>query len=360
MHNVPMTRFTARAVFILLFCSPLLWAQDEETTAPEGGSSQQVEQSDEDFRRRMELEDARSRDPGFADPIDTYKPDLEKIDKLPEESRDNIRDQLIDVIMEEGEWEPGDALKEYPYTPSATAEGDPELKQQEQEAWDEQIEKYHERESEAYGAYRGPVPGPGNPDGQEGGEQGGEQGQQGGQQGSGQGDQQGDGGEQGEDQDAGTYEYQPGGSSSSDANSTAGVSESALDFLRGRQSSSAGQQGAGQQQASEGQSSQDQSQQAQSQQNQAQQDQSQQAPTQQDQEQDQQQDPQSALDYVQQQSPQEQADQQSDPQQQQDPSQEPPADTEPDTRGIIAIQDLDKLRGNTAAPPPPEEEEEDP
>ena len=41
------------------------------------------------------------------------------------ESRDNIRDQLVDVIMENGEWEPKDALEEYPYQPTATAQSDP-------------------------------------------------------------------------------------------------------------------------------------------------------------------------------------------------------------------------------------------
>ena len=46
--------------------------------------------------------------------------------------------------------------------------GDPELMQQEQEAWDEQIEKYHKREAAAFGTYIGPVPGPGNPEGAEG------------------------------------------------------------------------------------------------------------------------------------------------------------------------------------------------
>lgn len=298
---------------LLLLNSTPLSAQDEETTAPEGGSSQQVEQSDDDFRRRMELEDARSRDPGFANPVDAYKPDLEKIDKLPEESRDNIRDQLIDVIMEEGEWEPGDALKEYPYKPTAAAEGDPALKQQEQEAWNEQIEKYHQRESEAYGAYRGPVPGPGNPTGQEGGGQQNQQGgESGGQQGAGQDGQQGGEGEQGEDSDAGTYEYQPGSSSSADETSTAGVSESALDFLRGRQSAQAAQQGQPQS-GPPGQAQAEQQQQAQ----------------------------------------QEPTAEQSNPQQQPDPEQE----SEPDTRGIIAIEDLDKLRGNTVTPPPPEEED---
>jgi hypothetical protein len=127
---------------------------------------------------------------------------LEKIDKLPEESRDNIRDQLLDIIMKNGEWEPKDALEEYPYEPTAAAKSDPELMEREQEAWDEQIEKYHQREAAAFGTHRGPVPGPGNPAGQEGGQQG-DGAQQGGQQGSGQDGS--DGGDSGEGS-KGTYE----------------------------------------------------------------------------------------------------------------------------------------------------------
>ena len=234
-----------RFVYTLCFASMLAWvsipsgfAQESEPPEDEDGSSEQVEQRDDAFRRQMELEDARARDRTYVDSTYGQKTELEKIDKLPEESRDNIRDQLVDVIMENGDWEPKDVLEEYPYAPSVAAQSDPELKEQEQEAWDEQIEKYHEREAAAFGAQRGPVPGPGNPTGQEGGEQGdgSQQGQQGGEQGSDQGGQDGSGdGESGEGTE-GTYEpYQSSSKSSEDEVSTAGVSESALDFLRGSQ-----------------------------------------------------------------------------------------------------------------------------
>ncbi|NNJ64532.1 MAG: hypothetical protein HKP16_03125 [Xanthomonadales bacterium] len=238
---------------ILLLLLPLLWAvagaclaQDDSQPGDTDGSSEQVESSDDAYRRRMELEDARRQDPSYTDPIDTYKKDLEKIDKLPEESRDNIRDQLVDVIVENGEWEPSDALDEYPYEPTEAAKKDPVLMEQEQEAWDEQVEKYHEREAAAFGTYRGPVPGPGNPTGQQGGGQAGQTGQgsgeDGGQGGSGQGGSgEGNGGGSGT---AGTY---PAGGSNGDDDSasTAGVSESALDFLRGRQGQSSAGGGSG-------------------------------------------------------------------------------------------------------------------
>jgi hypothetical protein len=225
---------------------PQALAQDPSAADETDNSSQQVEESDEEFRRRMELEDARARDLGYPTPVDTGQKGLEKIDKLPEKSRDNIRDQLIDVIVENGEWEPFDALKEYPYEPTAAAQAEPELMQREQEAWDEQIQKYHEREAAAFGAHRGPVPGPGNPGGKAGGEQGGErgaQGQSGGQSGEPGGE---PGGQQGSGQDSaqgsaeagssGTYQpYESNRSPATDEVSTAGVQQSALDFLRGQQ-----------------------------------------------------------------------------------------------------------------------------
>ena len=237
------------ALLLALFGLAPAFAQDSEPAEDEDGSSEQVEQRDDAFRRQMELEDARSRDRTYVD--STYggqKTKLEKIDKLPEESRDNIRDQLVDVIMENGDWEPKDVLEEYPYTPTEGAQSDPELKQQEQEAWDEQVEKYHEREAAAFGAHRGPVPGPGNPTGQQGGEQGegSEQGQQGGEQGSGEGGQDGGGDGESRDDTEGTYEpYQSSSNGSEDEVSTAGVSESALDFLRGKQAETEQQQESG-------------------------------------------------------------------------------------------------------------------
>src|SRR5210317_855512 len=205
-------------VLLDFFALPSAFAQDAEPSGDDDDSSERVEQRDDSYRQQMELEDARSRDRTYIDNTYTQSAGQEKIDKLPKESRDNIRDQLVDVIVENGEWEPKDALGEYPYTPTAAAEADPELKQQEQEAWEEQIEKYHEREAAAFGTYRGPVPGPGNPTGQEGGQQGqdSQQGQQGGQQGSGQGGQSGGEGSSGAGS-AGTYEpYQSSSSSSED------------------------------------------------------------------------------------------------------------------------------------------------
>lgn len=188
-------------------------------------SSRQVEESEEAYRRRMELEDVRSREAGFADTTHSQKAEEEKIDSLPQASRDNIRDQLVDLIMENGEWEPRDALEEYPYEPSAAAQSNQELAGQEQEAWDEQIEKYHQREAQAFGATR---PSPGGPPGRES-----AQGDEGA--GQEQGQTPGNAGSQGSGATgapAGFQPYEPGEHDQEEGLSTAGVSESALDFLR--------------------------------------------------------------------------------------------------------------------------------
>ena len=276
-------------------------------------TSSQVEQQDDAFRRRMELEDARNRDKPFVDTTYATEKEQEKIDKLPADSRENIRDQLVDVIVQNGEWEPGDVLDEYPYTPTEAAQSDPDLKQQEQEAWDEQIEKYHEREAAAFGSHRGPVPGPGNPAGQQGGQQGQQQ-----QDGDGQ-----DGGESGEQSagqqdsqaseqasDAGTY--QPAASDETDEVSTAGVSESALDFLRNRSGNPSASSAPQNEQAQNEQASQAQQQQ--------------------------------------------QPPQQADPTSQSSQQTSPESAEDPDTPGIIAIRELHKLEGTQ---PEPEDEEND-
>jgi hypothetical protein len=348
-HNRAMIRIRfilAVALALGIAGTASLYAQETEPVGDQDGSSERVEQTDEAFRRQMELEDARSKDRTYVDTTYTEKIDQEKIDKLPEGSRDNIRDQLVDVIMENGDWEPKDALEEYPYQPSAEAQSDAELEEQEQEAWDEQIQKYHEREAAAFGSHKGPVPGPGNPTGQEGGEQGegsqGQQGQQGGEQGSGQGGRDGE-------RDANTAgTYQPGASGSEDETSTAGVSESALDFLK------SGRTGSQQQNPASSSDMQAQAQaQAQAQQAQAQSEDSQQDSREQLADQSQQQAPeqeqaqseesqQDSQEQVAEQSPQQTPEQEQTEQEEQQASQQ---DIPLDTRGIIPIQDLDKLEG---------------
>lgn len=231
--------FLCLAGFSLL-AAPESYAQDPEPEREPSGGSAEVEESDEQYRRRMELEDARQRNLGYTLPPESYVAQQDKLDKLPEASRDNIRDQLVDIIVDNGEWEPGDALREYPYEPTAAALEDPALLEQEQAAWDEQIDKYHKREAAAFGTYLGPVPGPGNPSGAEGGAQA-QAGE--GTEGSGPaGAQQGGAGEMDGDPESGQTgsagTYSPSSSAQAGAGeeiSTAGARQSALDFLRSQQ-----------------------------------------------------------------------------------------------------------------------------
>lgn len=316
MHNQSMPKprqIPALLLTLTLAGLPAAFAQDRPVADEADDSSRSVEESDEAYRRRMELEDARNRDAGYTVPSAGASPGkgLEKIDKLPAASRDNIRDQLVDVIMENGEWEPFDALRDYPYEPTAAAQAEPKLMQEEQEAWDEQIQKYHEREAAAYGATRGPVAGPGNPEGKEGG---GEEGEQGGGQGEQASGEQGDGeqgsGESGaaggEAGSSGTYQpYEPNRSPAEDAVSTAGARQSALDFLRGQP---------GQARAE--------------------------APP------------------VPEAEPQRDAEPEPQPDPEAEAQPQPEPEPAPDTRGIIAIEDLDKLEGANA-PEEPEDSPED-
>jgi hypothetical protein len=313
-HNHLMRFILQTMIFTLLaaFCDMTAFAQDGRISGDQDGSSQAVEESDEAYRRRMELEDARDRDPTYTDPPDDYRREMEKIDKLPVESRDNIRDQLIDIIVENPDWEPEDALEEYPYEPTAAAMADAELMQQEQEAWDEQIEKYHAREAAAYGAYRGAVAGPGNPQGGEG-----DSGAEGG---SGQGGQSGaqGAGSSSSSSSAGTYQpYESQSEQSQDAVSTRGVSESALDFLLNRQQ--AAQQGSAPGQGDPQATAQQQAMEA------------------------------AAAESA-----------SSEPPSSESPSESSSeAEAEPERRGILAIEDLDKMEGTGAVTvPPPEEEDE--
>lgn len=260
-------------VICLTLYTGVVQAQDSASPDDPDSSSEQAEQAEarEDaYRKRMELEGSRDQDT-FSNTTYTKEAKQEKIDKLPKESRDNIREQLTDIIIENGQWEPFDALREYPYEPTEAARENPGLREQEQEAWAEQMEKYHQRESNAYGASRPSMPGSesrqaaGSPDpGDQQGESEGEGEQQGQSQG-GAGESQGEEGEQGEGQDgegesqgkegqqgsqgsssssaSSNDTYQPQQSDDPDEISTAGVSESALDFLRSRQEQGSGSAG---------------------------------------------------------------------------------------------------------------------
>jgi hypothetical protein len=210
-------------VILSLSITGAVQAQDNEPgTGERDESSEQVEESEEAYRRRMELEGARDQET-FSNTSYSSQAKQQKIDKLPKESQKNIRDQITDVIIESDEWEPSDVLKEYPYEATEAARKDPELREQEEEAWAEQVEKYHEREAAAFGATRPPMPGSGQ---QQAGTGSNGEGQQQGEQGSGNEGASQDGGQASEDGSgsAGSYEpYQSRSQSDDDEMSTAGV-----------------------------------------------------------------------------------------------------------------------------------------
>lgn len=209
-----------------------LLAQDNDPPGDDGdASSQRTDESEEAYRRRMELEGARDQDT-YYDQSYASQTEQDNLDKLPEKSQKNIRDQITDIIIENDQWEPGDVLDEYPYEATEAAMKDPVLLEQEEEAWAEQVEKYHEREAAAFGATRPPMPGTGQQqagagssgEGQQQGDGSGESGQDGGQ----------EGGQEGENGAGSAGGYSPNEGDDDEMN-TAGVSESALDFLRGKQ-----------------------------------------------------------------------------------------------------------------------------
>jgi hypothetical protein len=228
------------AVLVTLASRPA--AAQDPGSADDDASSERVEESDESYRRRMELEDARHRDPGYTSPAGTRQKKQEKIDALPPASRDHIRDQLVDIILEDGEWEPMDALEEYPYEPSAAAQADDGLLKREQAAWDEQIEKYHEREAAAFGAQRSAAGAPGEGGAEADPEADPEAHSKANSEGAG-GKPGGAGSADGEaGQPGARASYSPSAADRRDAEDepgTAGAQQSALDFLRGQQGGAA-------------------------------------------------------------------------------------------------------------------------
>lgn len=129
------------------------------------GSSEQVDAEEADFRRRMELgddEDERDiTDVSVSTPYgtpETTEPD----DRLPESSREHLKEALRDVIAEVGRWEPADAQAEYPYEPSEAAQADPQLAAAEAAEWEKMVEAYHQRERAAWQAANGTAAGTGD------------------------------------------------------------------------------------------------------------------------------------------------------------------------------------------------------
>jgi hypothetical protein len=238
-------------VLALLLCAGLAWplalaAQTDEDAEDTGDSSQHVEESEEAYRRRMETQDGMGQTDVIPDRPATGGTTGDGIDDLPFESRKHLRDEMRNVIMEQGEWQPEDATKTYPYHPSAGAQADPELRQKEEKAWGELVAEYHKREAAALagGSHSGGPPPGGQSGGQGGGQSGGQAGNQAGAKAK-------SGGSATPNSQAsrspGTQpkarpEARPEAEAAGSTAAGAGVSQSALEFLKGQTNGQAGGQ----------------------------------------------------------------------------------------------------------------------
>jgi hypothetical protein len=238
-------QISVMSALLVYLSSPVAFAQQEKPARPsedaqstennETPSGQEVEINEDNYRQFMELKDARQRR-GIL-PEDAFKPrsGLQKLDKLPEESQKHLRNQLRGIIVRDDQWQPGDESKSYPYVPSEAARTNPSLQKQEAEAWGELVDSYHKREAQIYAnsarsqaakATDGTSGGgsntgsgsPGDGTGQPGsGKQAGEQGSQ-----------------QSRKKSRSTADgYSPGEATKTNANSTAGTSQNAMEFLKG-------------------------------------------------------------------------------------------------------------------------------
>lgn len=235
------TEFAALIRFVaipLLLAGAAAFAQDQETgttvepeTAAEEAAplSQDVEANEDNYRQFMELKDPLRQRPVI--PENAFKPGtgLKKLEDLPEESQKHLRNQLREVIVESGPWQPGEEQEDYPYVPSEAALKNSALQKQEAEAWGELVASYHEREAEIYAnaartraaaaAGEAAMGADSGRDGTRSGESRGKQGTQAGERGR---------QAQGDAADS----YSPGATRDPDATAESGVSQNALEFLR--------------------------------------------------------------------------------------------------------------------------------
>lgn len=136
-----------------LLLAPLIFAQAESSatkpaTETEKTGSVETEYNDDNYRRFMELKDQPGKTSSL--PTNSYKSGTEKLDELPAASQKHLRNQLREIILESDAWAPGDKNSEYPYIASEAAEQNTALQQLELEAWNELVGKYHEREARIY------------------------------------------------------------------------------------------------------------------------------------------------------------------------------------------------------------------
>jgi hypothetical protein len=233
------------STLLVLYCQPG-WAQESETVAaPEEGTEeaaettnapagQEVEINEDNYRQFMELRDARQQRNTL--PENAFKPKSgsQKLDALPEESQKHLRNQLREIIVQGDEWQPGDEGEVYPYVPSDAASTDQPLQKQEAEAWGELVDSYNKREAESYENAAEATAAMGN-EGSQGGGAGNSEKPGGEQSGQGEGGENGQAAEENRsDQREAANGYSPNAPRDPNAKSTAGVSQNAMEFLKGQ------------------------------------------------------------------------------------------------------------------------------
>jgi len=200
------------------------FAQDEESEAVPAG--QEVEVNEDNYRQFMELKDARQQRDMLPENSYQSQAGAQKIDKLPEESQKHLRNELREIIIQGDQWQPGDENTDYPYVPSNAASTNRALQKKEADAWGELVDNYHKREAEIYGnasrskAASSTAGAAG--EGSAGGNMGqGSEGQQASQQSN-------------SKQSSTAGSYSPESSNDPNATSTEGVSQNAMEFLKGQ------------------------------------------------------------------------------------------------------------------------------
>ena len=247
-------QFVSALTILALLYLPPAFAQDEDVApaseleqsdgADDAASTdQEVEINEDNYRQFMELKDAIPQRGVMPETAYKSQAQMQKLDKLPEESQKHLRNQLREIIVQGDPWKPGDEDADYPFTPSAAAEKSSSLQKQETEAWGELVDSYHQREAQIYGNSSrsaaaaasdslggGQRNGPGNDGGD-----GGNDSNQGGQ-----GQQAGKENSSGETASAGSYS--PNSSNDQAEENTDGVSQNAMEFLNAQTGTDSNQQ----------------------------------------------------------------------------------------------------------------------
>ena len=246
-------QFVSALTILALLYLPLAFAQDEEvTTGSEleqsdgteeaASTDQEVEINEDNYRQFMELKDVIPQRNAMPETAYKSQAQMQKLDKLPEESQKHLRNQLREIIVQGDPWKPGDEDAEYPFTASAAAQNNPSLQKQETEAWGELVGSYHEREAQIYGnssrSAAAAAGGQSNSPGEDGGADGNDSNQ------GGRGQQEGKENNSGEVGSAGSYS--PKSSNDQAAKNTDGVSQNAMEFLNAQSGTGSNQQTANQ------------------------------------------------------------------------------------------------------------------